>query len=1176
MNISIEQQKPATSWLDRPVFRSFPGLRIETLLIALILILAVFSRFYILGNRVMSHDEVNHVVPSWELYTGKGYSHDPITHGPLQFHLVALSYFLFSDNDFTSRIPAALFSIATIAFMIFGFRRYLGRVGALVSGFLFLISPYMLFYGRYTRNEAFVALFGVITIFSILRYLEKGENWTLYLLTTITALHFATKETSYIYTAQLLLFLAFLFMVRIARRQWPDEKRRNSFIMMLAGALMLVVAAIGLAAYNAAALKPAEGAEAAEGIETAIASSPLLPAQVAELVTIIGALILGVWALILLLRCVGWENLKQERSFDLLILIGTLILPQLTAFPVKIVGKILGLNWNPLDYTTPGILRTGAFLIVIVLIAAAIGLLWKPKLWLSNFALFYGIFTVFYTTFFTNGFGFFTGIVGSLGYWLDQQSVQRGTQPWYFYALIQIPVYEYLAAFGALLALYFGVQHKKLASLPGDYLAETECGGSDEIESDRDMDKDLEFAETADALAGPLTQDNPPREDSQSLPVLALLLFWSATSLIAYSLAGEKMPWLTVHIALPMLLSAGWGFGYLLETTPWRKLKENNAWLALLLLPVFLAALISVLKSLLGEYPPFQGNTLEQLKVTSNFIFSAIAWILSGWGIARALSGWNNQQILRLAAVTLFAVFAVLTTRVAVTSSYINYDTAKEFLVYAHAASGPKEILEQVEEISRRTTGGKNISVAYIDDALYPYWWYLRDYPNKRWVADKPTRDLRDFPLIIAGDENRTKVDSITKGNFISFDYKRLWWPMQDYYYLTWQRIWNTIRDPQLRAGVFEIWLNRDYTKYAQVKGNKNLTLETWSPSEELRFYIRKDIVAQIWNYGAAPEIAMVEEKDPYEAGMITLAADLVVGSPGVEPGQFQAPRGLAFAPDGSFYVADSRNHRIQHFSADGQVLHTWGSFADSAQGSAPGGTFNEPWGIAVAPDGSVFVADTWNHRIQKFSPDGQFITTWGYFGQGEAPQAFWGPRDIAFDAQGRLYVTDTGNKRIVIFDQHGGYIAQFGVAGFEPGEFDEQVGLAITADTEIFVTDTWNQRIQVFTFDETVHQAIYLRSWEISGWDGQSVENKPYIAMNGRGHVFITDPENFRVLEFTGTGEFVRGWGGYSPSSDGFGLPSGIEVDAEGHIWVSDAGNNTLLRFTVPDEGQSSGETNP
>ena len=66
---------------------------------------------------------------------------------------------------------------------------------------------------------------------------------------------------------------------------------------------------------------------------------------------------------------------------------------------------------------------------------------------------------------------------------------------------------------------------------------------------------------------------------------------------------------------------------------------------------------------------------------------------------------------------------------------------------------GPKRCSSQIEEISRRTTGGKNIQVAYSSDALYPYWWYLRDYPNHRWFQTNPTRDLREFPIVIAGED---------------------------------------------------------------------------------------------------------------------------------------------------------------------------------------------------------------------------------------------------------------------------------------------------------------------------------------------------------------------------------------------------------------------------------------
>ena len=135
------------------------------------------------------------------------------------------------------------------------------------------------------------------------------------------------------------------------------------------------------------------------------------------------------------------------------------------------------------------------------------------------------------------------------------------------------------------------------------------------------------------------------------------------------------------------------------------------------------------------------------------------------------------------------------------------------------------------------------------------------------------------------------------------------------------------------------------------------------------------------------------------------------------------APRSLAFAKDGTLYVADSHNHRILHLDITWKTIHAWGTFADGVNTPASPGTFNEPWGIAVAPDGSVYVTDTWNHRVQKFTSAGKFITSWGVFGQGETPQSFYGPRGLAVDAKGRVYVTDTGNKRIVVFDANGNFI---------------------------------------------------------------------------------------------------------------------------------------------------------
>src|SRR3990172_9907442 len=262
-----ERRATQPSWLDQPLF---PKLKLtwEIAILALLVVAAVLTRFIGLGDRVMSHDETTHVVFSWQLYRGDGYMHDPLSHGPLQFHLIALSYFLFGDNDFTARAPAALFSVFRTLFIWWAFRRYVGRIGSMIAAFLFVISPYMLFYGRYARNESYVALFGLVMLWGVLRYLDRGENKYLYVTTAALALHFATKETSFIYTAQILIFLGLLFLFRIGTQKWQrGSAKRNFFIVLLLSAALLALAVGAQVIIGQTGPGTVSGSEVAEPVE---------------------------------------------------------------------------------------------------------------------------------------------------------------------------------------------------------------------------------------------------------------------------------------------------------------------------------------------------------------------------------------------------------------------------------------------------------------------------------------------------------------------------------------------------------------------------------------------------------------------------------------------------------------------------------------------------------------------------------------------------------------------------------------------------------------------------------------------------------------------------------------------------------------------------------------------
>ena len=100
-------------------------------------------------------------------------------------------------------------------------------------------------------------------------------------------------------------------------------------------------------------------------------------------------------------------------------------------------------------------------------------------------------------------------------------------------------------------------------------------------------------------------------------------------------------------------------------------------------------------------------------------------------------------------------------------------------------------------------------------------------------------------------------------------------------------------------------------------------------------------------------------------------------------------------------------------------------------------------------------------------------------------------------------------------------------------------------AAKNVYVADTWNQRVQVFSPDEQGLNYAFKTSWPVSGWKGQSLENKPYITVDEIGNVFVTDPEAYRVIEFGQNGDFLRTWGEYSPDTDGFGLAAAPAADS-------------------------------
>jgi uncharacterized protein (TIGR03663 family) len=1120
MDSRLNMQKTSTenhTWLDKPFSSTFK-FNLETLIFAIIILFAVISRLYQLGERVMSHDEINHVYFAWQYFKGSEYVHHPLSHGPLQFHLLLFFYHLFGDTDFSARLHAAVFSIGTIVFL-WKCRKYLGKTGALVTASLFLISPFMLYYGRYARNEALVAFFVLVAAWAALRYLDTGKNHYLYILAGASAFHFTTKETSFIFTAQLLLFLGILFIYRISQKSWKIPDFRQVFLILLIVTFILIGVMVG---FHLVDVFAAPEVELPEEEAPSMSLPVIISAGAAVLIFIV--------AFVILIFGFGWDNLREERSFGLIFLLLTLVFPQLSAFPM------FWAKWPIFEYNTlESIYRIIAVLAPMFLISIVAGILWKRKEWLISAGVFYGIFIFFYSSVFTNIDGIYTGIVGSLGYWLEQQGVERGSQPAYYYVLVEIPMYEYLAALAMLFVAGYGI--KWLFRKPSE----------------------------GQRVSDLLIETNPDEELPEKggeIHMVSFGLFWTVSGILAYMVAGEKMPWLTVHIAEPMLLLSGWWLGKLIDSIDWNTFINNRKWLTVILFLILLPSSVGLFRGIFGAIKPFQGTELPQLQATSNFVISAGAVIFCLIGIIYQLLSWKFKELVKVGLLAFFTFLGLLTVRTSILATYINYDRGVEYIVYAHGAHGPKEILTQVEEISARISGGRNLKVAYDNHSAYPFWWYFRNYPNQLQYGESPTRELRDYPVILVGDSNYGKLTPIVGEAYFEIEYVRMVWPNQDYFNLDDYR--DYLKDPETRGAMlnalFKIWLNHDFEPYAAVTGQV-MSDQIWSPSNKMRMYLRKDVSNQIWKFGVPMSEAEVLV-DPYKKSIEVLPS-LAIENLGLNQ-----PRGIAVANDGTLYIADSGNHRVLHITSNGELLHEWGSGGDfSSQTGMDVGYFNQPWGLAVDGDGYVYVADTWNHRIQKFTAEGSFITAWGYFNNLITdPFGMWGPRDIVLDQDGFLLVSDTGNKRITIFDTDGHFINQIGEAGFLPGQFDEPVGLAISPNTgDLFVADTWNQRMQRWEHTGS-GQYAFLQNWDIDGWYGQSLDNKPYIAVDKYDRVYVADPESARVLVFSAKGEFLGHIGDPAIGFDGFGLVSGLALDEQGGLWVSDGLNNRLQYFPMPE----------
>lgn len=277
---------------------------------------------------------------------------------------------------------------------------------------------------------------------------------------------------------------------------------------------------------------------------------------------------------------------------------------------------------------------------------------------------------------------------------------------------------------------------------------------------------------------------------------------------------------------------------------------------------------------------------------------------------------------------------------------------------------------------------------------------------------------------------------------------------------------------------------------------------------------------------------------DPSAAGTLPDAPpeDMYVGGSGAAPGRFATPRGLALDRLGAVYVADTGNDRIEKFSSSGNLLATFDA------PSTGQGQFRAPAGVAVESNGSIVIAA--GSRLVVLDAAGAFDHE---LPVADVPTPDW--VDVAVDRDDAIYALDAANNRVVRFGSDGSTSA-FGGPGTGDGQLQAPSGLAVR-DGTVAVADAGNARIQVFDTEGNLLDAMPVTEWEA----GAAAEAD--VAIDDGGTVWASSPATNSVVIYRPDGTLARV---LTPTdNEQLDRPSGLALRPGGFLFVANAGGNRV-----------------
>jgi hypothetical protein len=728
-------------------------LSIEQIAYIAIVVLALIMHLWHLDGRALHHDETLHASYSWYIFKGRSYMHDPLLHGPFLYYFGAMMYFLFGDNDFTARLGYALFGTA-LTIMPYLVRREIGKPAALLASLYLLISPGFLYMGRFARHDIYSIVFEMLVFVGIVRYTSTRQARWLYAGVIGFALMFVNQETSYLFLVMMGLPLVFLFLWRV----------------MKPGILVLLTMAVLVATF----IFVIPGEAVTSGDNKAVRDTTTRAIQVKET----GALF-------------GWGPLETADNDYAL---------RIRNRSDNDGGKSLGENFQLYMQELRAFFRhpavISAIAVGIIGLALLVWLIWfwrdgsgasawnrawekgdpvmpvyaslaENNRWLIAIGLFLLIYVFFFTAFLSNLLGVITGTTGSLLYWMAQHHVERGGQPTHYYAVI-LAVYEPLliiwAIIGYILLIIDGIRWFIKPKL----------------QPDTNIDQAISPKPRVASL------------ERQPAYVPILLGWWGIAALLMYTWAGEKMPWLSIHIALPMTLFGAWACQRVLFGHPDRPVLHPFDPSRRVLLSFFVGLFLAtcglnyvVITTFVGA--EVRTNVPGLLLVGLTIVLFLMVVLLAG-------INWGWRWSLGVLALCITLVGGMYTFRSSYHLAYVNGDTPREMYIYTQTAPDVREVVQRLEEVSYRRTRGLHMPVMYDNETVWS--WYLRNFTNARrsgTTLGPPATDVMAIVLLQENynnsEQNRNYLEP-----FVRQRYPLRWWFPEDSTYRLSQG-WNTADD---------------------------------------------------------------------------------------------------------------------------------------------------------------------------------------------------------------------------------------------------------------------------------------------------------------------------------------------------------------------------------------------